>query len=573
VDLDLISAPSLPESDKRRGAQQGLRSRMLTGQWESDLETALGKHIAADRRPAWGIVELSRNPFRSLSSQVGGALYAAPPVVRGPTGSEPLVDAVAQAGLWQLMQRVSTDLVGIREGIVRVDYSERGGLLFRPAPVNMCVVRSRYDAPDVPVALEEIQCRDDPDTGKPAWAWEILDVTDLNNPIHKIVSAKRDKDWTEAILGGPKSSAKYQYREASGRPFLPAVMYHAERTGQLWDSHYGVEAVLGTLTVGVLLTFWVHGVKDGSFATVLLVGGKIVGLEVRSPSGERTQVISAEPGSLIEVAPADEYSGQVQAVQLQPGFDPENLMRAIGSFEAGLAEYAGVSPADLVRTGADPRSGASLSISREGLRASQARYEPQLRRGDLEVIAVAAKVINAATGSKHPEGGYSISYPSLPLSGEERRAQREDILAKVGAGLKSKVDAFIDLYPGLSREQAKIELRRIEQDNREFSDVPMVVVEVPATGAPAADAPKAPAIGDAPVAAPETPAANTAFNVAQVQAAQGIIVAVATGQLPRASAIQMLVEFFNLAPDAAERVMGTVGNGFTPAAPTEEVAV
>jgi hypothetical protein len=468
--LDLASRPMLPPEDRKRAEHQALRTRLLNGQWADDLERALEKHIRQDRRQAWGIAEMSRNPFRSLSTQIGGALYRSQPKVRGTAGTtaEQLAAAVEGAGFWQLQQRASTDLVGLREGIIRVDWSERGGLLHRPVPCELVHVESLHEAPDVPVRIEEIQARRDPQTGEFAWAWEILDVTDLENPVHRILSADRLQDWTAYNVGGDKSGANYQYRDSAGRPYIPAVMYHAERTGRLWDSYYGLEAVLGTLTIGVLLTFWVHGVKDGSFSTVVVVGGRVVGLEIESPGGTRTSVISTEPGAFIEVQPVEDSNIQPQVIQLKPGFEPEALMTAIGMFESGLAEYAGVSAADLVRTGADPRSGASLSISREGLRGAQARFEPQLRRGDLAVLECSAKVLNATTGTSHPESGYAIEYPSLPLSASEVEAQRKDLLEKVGAGLESLVDAYMKLHPGVNRDQAKAELRRIQEENAEF---------------------------------------------------------------------------------------------------------
>jgi len=477
MQIDLPSRPQLPASDQKRAEHQALRCRLLNGEWAEDLEKALQRHIRTERREAWGIAEMSRNPFRSLATQVGGALYRMSPTVRGSAGSEGLISAVEGAGLWQLMQRVSTDLVGLRESLVRVDWSERGGLLFRPVPVELSYVESVPEAPDVPALVEEIQQRTDPTTGKPIWVWEILDVRDLASPRHVILSDDRRTDLTAAYLGADKSGANYQYRDTAGRPYLPVVMHHADRSGRLWDHKFGLEAVLGTLTIGVLLTFWVHGVKDGSFATVALVNGKVAGLEIetRGEDGQtmvtRTQVISVDPGAIIEIAPIQDGL-QPSVFQLQPGFEPDKLMSAIGQFEAGLAEYAGVSPSDLVRTGADPRSGASLSISREGLRAAQARFEPQLRRGDLELLAVAAKVLNGATGSTWPESGYSIAYPALPLSSDEVQAQRQDLLEKVSAGLLSKVDAFMRLNPGLTRDQAIAELQRIQRENAMFGALP-----------------------------------------------------------------------------------------------------
>ena len=72
---------------------------------------------------------------------------------------------------------------------------------------------------------------------------------------------------------------------------------------------------------------------------------------------------------------------------------------------------------------------------------------------------------------------------------------------------------------------------------------------------------KAPAAAAAAAAA-GVPAADTALNGAQVQAAAAIVQQVALRQLPRDSGVAQLVEFFNLAPDKAERIMGAVGKTF-----------
>lgn len=71
--------------------------------------------------------------------------------------------------------------------------------------------------------------------------------------------------------------------------------------------------------------------------------------------------------------------------------------------------------------------------------------------------------------------------------------------------------------------------------------------------------------GEAPAAvaaAAGVPAADTALNGAQVQAAAAIVQQVALRQLPRDSGVAQLVEFFNLPPDKAERIMGAVGRTF-----------
>jgi hypothetical protein len=70
-------------------------------------------------------------------------------------------------------------------------------------------------------------------------------------------------------------------------------------------------------------------------------------------------------------------------------------------------------------------------------------------------------MINRATGSRWPEWGYSVSYQEIPLSPDERKARREDVLALLDAGLLSNVQAYRELNPGLSEEQARQDLQAI----------------------------------------------------------------------------------------------------------------
>jgi hypothetical protein len=85
--------------------------------------------------------------------------------------------------------------------------------------------------------------------------------------------------------------------------------------------------------------------------------------------------------------------------------------------------------------------------------------------------------------------------------------------------------------------------------------------------APATDAAPSESVAAAATAAGQ-PASAVALNGAQVQAAQGIIQSVARGELPRETGVQMLVQFFSIAPDQAESLMGPVGRSFT-LAPSE----
>lgn len=57
-------------------------------------------------------------------------------------------------------------------------------------------------------------------------------------------------------------------------------------------------------------------------------------------------------------------------------------------------------------------------------------------------------------------------------------------------------------------------------------------------------------------------AADTALNGAQVEAAKGIVTDVAGRILPRDTGVAMLIEFFNIDPARAQRILGSVGKTF-----------
>lgn len=79
--------------------------------------------------------------------------------------------------------------------------------------------------------------------------------------------------------------------------------------------------------------------------------------------------------------------------------------------------------------------------------------------------------------------------------------------------------------------------------------------------APAASGGSDPMTASAPPVA-AIPAQNSALNGAQVTAALDIVGRVAALELPRDTGVAMLIAFFNLSPDTADGIMGSVGNGF-----------
>ena len=87
---------------------------------------------------------------------------------------------------------------------------------------------------------------------------------------------------------------------------------------------------------------------------------------------------------------------------------------------------------------------------------------------DEELLTKTAILSNRFLGTSLPESGYRIAYKSLPLSPEETKAAREDIVQKLSAGLISPIQAMQIMYPDLSEEQARQELLKIRRERAEF---------------------------------------------------------------------------------------------------------
>jgi hypothetical protein len=442
---------------------------MLFGRWHEDLERAIAMHVDPTRQAAWGVPDLSSNVFRSVTKQLS-CLYDRPPVLDHPEGSEQaqaLAQVVNDAGLWPLMTRVGTWVIGCREYGVRVHATEEGELLYRPVSPDRLVLGASPDRPDVPVYVKELRLRKRPSTGAYEWTWNVLDISDPMFPSERVLLADargmEGEDLSWEYLGGFHQGDSYPYRDAAGKPVLPFVLYHAERHGGLWDAFEGSEVVYGSLTAAVLFSFYVHAIRDASWPQRYAVGVTVAGMGIEGTGKERRRGIATDPASILMFQPDGEL--QPQLGQFTAGADAADLLESISSFEQRVAEYAGVSPADLQRLGGTARSGYAIAITNAGKREAQRKYEPQFRASDVELMRVSAILLNRATGSSLPESGYTIRYQSIPMSDGERDSARKDILEKIEAGLMSKVDAYLELHPGITRARALEELQRIQREN------------------------------------------------------------------------------------------------------------
>jgi len=422
------------------------------------------------------------------------------------------------------------------------------------------------DQPDEPDYIVEARVRQlDLGDGKGKndhWTWDCLDVRPDREPKYKVLlpdggsDIEGARDITEAVLGGDFSGPAYPYR-IDGDPVLPYSMYHAQRTGHLWDSWEGQELFESTLLVACYWSFFGYVLRDASYGQRWAIGLTIGGGHLRGTGKATRREVHLDPSAIAmfndEGAPGSGRLGQFGAA-----VDPERLQLAIQSYESGCLTHFGLSPDDLQRSGG-AESGYALALRRESVRRLQRGFEPQFSRADLRLLALSAALLNVNEGSSLPESGYSIRYVAVPPSPSERVASLEEVKTKFELGLASPVDFVLADNPGFDRTEAAEALETVRSERAQFASMDEPEAVIAADGE----------IVDGIVGVDDgAKASDTALNGAQVSAAADIVGQVALGGLPRDAGVSMLVEFFNMNRQAAERVMGSVGRGFRVATQT-----
>ncbi|MDP2307986.1 MAG: hypothetical protein Q8P18_18320 [Pseudomonadota bacterium] len=406
----------------------------MDGEWGDDLEDWLVSHYGIIRREALGPRDLSSNVLRMVTMQLSSQ-YDEDAVISHPLGEFPELLAngddkveaglIPATGLWPLMQNVQQMTIALGEYLMHVSYNEEDGFLFRPVPPDYILAEARPEAPDRPVLLRELRKRVHPhDSARSLWTWDEYDIRDKRNPTFRVLSGCRSKgatgvaavavgeDLTSAYLSESQSGEGYFWRKADGTPVIPYVMYHRSKTGKLWYPYCGRELTDGTLTVAALWTDFVHAVRDASWLQRYLIGCEPAGAasSAATPGGSPWNSVPADRSSIMVFVPNGEPGQPATAGAFPAPSDPDVIGRAIMKFEERLAQYVGVNPADLSRTSGDPRSGYALAVSEHGKQVAQRRYLPHFRKGDQELVALAAMLINRVTGSTYPESGYRLRY-------------------------------------------------------------------------------------------------------------------------------------------------------------------
>ena len=472
--------PVAPTDDTNlRWSENARRRRLLSGEYEQDLEDELFRHLPSDRREAWGVTDMSSNVFEQVTRQLS-VLYHESPIVTNPEDISELVSRegyMTRSGIWSMMQRVQQLTLGIRETIVRIDVSPKGtrteGIVYRVVTPDYVYIESSEDNPEIPLYYQELRLRFDDEKKEYSWIADIMDIRDENNPrfyLRKVEpNGTLGEDVSRVFMNGELSGDAYPFRDKDDKPFLPIVIYHAQKTGKLWNSFDCQTQVEGSLCAMILFSFWLHVVRDCSwvqrYATNVMVSG-LTHNSLDEPA--RRSSISTDPSSILIFSQDPDINTQPLIGQFQAGADPEKLLQAVASYEYRVAVSAGISPSELTRTSSDPRSGFSLSVSRQGMRESSRAYAPIFRISDEELCSKTAILCNRYLGTSLPESGYRVSYHSLEYSPEEKEAIRKDVIEKLASSLISPIDAIRQLNPDMDEEEARETLLRIRREKAEF---------------------------------------------------------------------------------------------------------
>ncbi len=505
-----LSAPPLPKDaqELQRVQHTRLRRRILYNLHEADVTSRLKATVGSVREDAWPPVDMTANPARHVYSQLA-ALYRESPQVTPPDGGEMAAAKVAEAGYWQLAQRIQRDTLGLRETLVHVSIVDDEPV-FRLVPPDFVEVVVDPRAPSKVLAVKEWERH--PDDAK---KW-VRYVTDPRTATYR-AEDDRGRDVSAQVLGGAFSGKAYPWR-VDGKPVLPYVMYHAAVTGLAWDAFSGAEVFEGSLQLGVYYTLIAHVMADASWAQRWAIGAEPAGLSADG-RGSRGEVVT-DPATLLILQAIEEMGGQPTVGQWTAPSNPLEMLSAVERYERRIVEMA-LGTVGVSRRESDVRSSASLAVSREAQRQAQRSYEPLFRRADLALLRLTAGLLGA------PTVGWRIQHVSIPKDPQERKADQDRRREEIDLGLLDKVTAYQQLHPGTTELEATTAIDKIGRINGETTD------------------------------------AQT--SGAKMLAATDIVARAAAREIPRDAAIALLVALYRFSPEIAEGMLGSAGAGFQPA--------
>ena len=440
---DTLSAtvpPSPADPDEAaRWEHTRLRRRLLSGQWAEDVRRRVRLRVGQTRASAWGIdkpggVDLSGNLFAQVSGDLS-TLYNRPPIWSSsldPSAARVISDVLQEAGWVSMMQRVERDTLGCREFLLKVSPRSDGGVIVRPVCPDLVEALADPVERDMPIRIDEWQLREI--QGRTVWT---RTRTDARDGTVRVYDATGD-DITSEV----GESWSPEWTSASGEHFLPYILYHAQRTGYLWDPWEGVGLVEGTLTNSVNLTHLQHAITQAANPQRYLAGLEPIGEALEDVSGRSPRrVVMSDPAVILQFDRIHGFDGQPMVGQFEAGADIGVLTDSVERYERRVCASASLA-GDLMRVSGDPRSGYAVAISREGQREASDQYREEFARSDRMLARLVACILNGQGSESVPETGYSIEYQRLALSQTERLQLLQELKTAMEMGLITQEQAY-----------------------------------------------------------------------------------------------------------------------------------
>lgn len=474
--------PAPRGDDADRMAEQAFRRRVLTGRWKTDLEHTIRQAVGTKRADAWRLPDTSSNPARQYCHAVS-ELYTRSPMVRHATDERAgdIIRRVLDEASWVArMQALQPLTVGVREGILRVDLvGER--IVLREVDPSYVTAKGRPSDRSQPRKVTEYRQRVDPrDPGRVSWVRETWDL----DAATVTMTDETDEDVTDLHLGDARYP--YVYVDGSGevRPIMPYIFYHAQDTGRLFDAFEMSEIFTGTLMGGVYWSFFSHRLRSASWPQRYMAGLQPAGVEPSTSSvdgfGEgRRDIVVADPAVVLALEPVEDLQGQAMIGAFPDGSPLSEYVDAVTTYDRHTISTAGLDASEIQRMDGDPRSGYAISLSAHGKREAKRRFEGSFSKSDALLCQTVARMLagGVATGRvvgladlyrSLPTRGYEVSYTSLGLTPEEKRAVAAEISSLIAAGVltvdeaRRKLDAagYFDDVGGLGPygpEEMKLE--------------------------------------------------------------------------------------------------------------------
>lgn len=508
------------DQTRRRIDEQALRWRMLYGWWQEDLRNRIIEEVGEQRASAWGKPDTGACLLRSACEAVA-TLHDGPALIHHDSDAARvrMRELAQSAGYHTLMPRVHRDAIAIRETLVHGERRADGTVRLVQVHPHEVEIDPMPDDPERPGRIKWWRLRKR-DGRQLEWTCDVWSIIPGEEAYYIQSENGEDRSTEYAMLDGAPAprggylGAAYPFRDASGA-YLPWVLVHAQRTGQMWDYSSMSEIVDATLSIGKLWTYWQHLVQTASWPQRYLLNGYVAGLNLEGSGANARTVAISDPAVLLRIMQDPDSDASPSIQQDSTNADPMQLGEAIAHYERRAIALAGLNPADVIRQSGDPRSGYALGIKRDAQREAQRRYAPIFRPYDEAVVDMIGKLA-AIIGD-----GYRVEYASIPLDTSERIDLQRYVDGEVASGRMSALQAYLMLHPEISETDAQLELDAI--------------------------------------AALRAPEGRGGLLFGQMDAVLSVVRDVSSGVIPRDAGIALISSFLVVDQVTAQTLMGTAG--------------